>query len=119
MLEPSVLGAIRAVLCNRIDDAALVAQRQARPNISMPSALLAAALYLTDAGAAEEPASAGEEYFAWGPRAYRRYLGKLTDAARAAEVEAGRRVLFEGRGCRPPLAEGLIGPIDSLYRDAA
>ncbi|WP_442679786.1 hypothetical protein ACSBM8_00845 [Sphingomonas sp. ASY06-1R] len=118
MLQQSDLAAIRATLCDRIDQAAIVAQRQARPNISMPSALLAAGLYLADAGAAEEPASAGEEYFAWGPRAYRLYLGKLTDTARAEEVEAGRRVVFEGRGLRPPLAEGLVHD-PCAYRDAA
>jgi len=119
MLQPSVLGAIRAALCDRIDDAAIAAQRQARPNISMPSALLAAGLYLANAGLADEPASAGEDYFAWGPRAYRLYLGKLTPDARAVEVEAGRRVVFEGRGRRPPLAEGLIDQGDGSYRDAA
>ncbi|WP_116090744.1 hypothetical protein [Sphingomonas crusticola] len=118
MLQQPVLAAIRAALCDRIDEAAVAAQRQARPNVSMPSALLAAGLYLAAAGLDEEP-SAGEQYFAWGPRAYRRYLDRLSPIARAAELEAGRRVIFHGRGSRPPLvSRGNVDAADSRY-DAA
>jgi hypothetical protein len=118
MLQQPILAAIRAALCNRIDEAAVVAQRLARPNVSMPSALLAAGLYLANEGLDEEP-SAGEQYFAWGPRAYRRYLGRLSVEGRAAEVEAGRRVIFEGRGRRPPLLEGCIDQAVGSQQDAA
>jgi hypothetical protein len=118
MLQQPILAAIRAALCDRIDEAALVAQRLARPNVSMPSALLAAGLYLANEGLDEQP-SAGEQYFAWGPRAYRRYLDQLSPEVRAAEMESGRRVIFEGRGRRPPLFDDRSIQAECLHRDAA
>jgi hypothetical protein len=118
MLQQPILAVIRAALCDRIDEAAVAAQRLARPNVSMPSALLAAGLYLANEAIEEEPC-AGEHYFAWGPRAYRRYLDRLAPQARAAEMEAGRRVIFEGRGRRPPLIEGYPELGDRQSRDAA
>ena len=118
MLQQPILAVIRAALCDRIDEAAIAAQRLARPNVSMPSALLAAGLYLANEGI-EEPPCAGEHYFAWGPRAYRRYLDRLSPEARAQELEAGHRVIFEGRGNRRPLFEGKLDQSDGLCRDAA
>jgi len=118
MLHQPILAAIRAALCDRIDEAALQQQRLATPDVSMPSALLAAGLWLTDQGWTDEP-SPGETFFAWGPRAYRRYLDLLTPEARAAELEAGRRVIFEGRGPRAPLLATFTEQADGFYRDAA
>jgi hypothetical protein len=118
MLHQPILAAIRAALCDRIDEAALQQQRLATPDVSMPSALLAAGLWLTDQGWVDEP-SPGETFFAWGPRAYRRYLDRLTPEARTAELEAGRRVVFEGRGPRPPLLARFTEQADGFYRDAA
>ena len=117
MLQQPILAAIRAALCDRIDEAAIAAQRLARPNVSMPSALLAAGLYLANEGLEEAPCS-GEEYFAWGPRAYSRYLDRLSPAARLSELEAGYRVIFEGRGNRRPLFDGDNQSTDR-ERDAA
>jgi hypothetical protein len=118
MLHQPILAAIRAALCDRIDEAALRQQRRATPDVSMPSALLAAGLWLADQGWADEP-SPGETFFAWGPRAYRRYLDRLTPDARAAEIAAGRRVVFEGRGPCPPLLARFTEQADGFYRDAA
>jgi hypothetical protein len=98
------LSAIRTVLVQRIDDAAVAAQRLASPDVSMPSSLLAACMWLADAGYDGE-ASEGEKFFAWSPAAYLRYLYGLSPVARAQEVAAGRRVLFEGRGRRPALIQ--------------
>lgn len=118
MLPQPVLAIIRAALCDRIDAAAIAAQRLARPNVSMPSALLAAGLYLASEGVDEAP-SAGEEYFAWGPRAYRRYLERLSPEARASELAAGHRVVFEGRGNRRPLFDGVAAQAPEVRRHAA
>lgn len=118
MLHQPILAAARAALCDRIDQAAITAQRLARPEVSMPSALLAAGLFLAAHGGHDEP-SAGEQYFAWGPRAYRRYLDRLSPEARAAEIEAGRRVIFEGRGARPSLIEQFTEQVDGFYRETA
>lgn len=118
MVQQPILAAIRAVLCDRIDAAAIAAQRIARPNVSMPSALLSAGLYLAALGWDEE-SSAGEQYFAWGPQAYRRYLAGLSPEVRALEIEAGRRVIFEGRGTHAPLLEGLTEQAGGWYRNAA
>ena len=119
MLHQPILAAIRAALCERIDEAAIRAQRRASAEVSLPSALLSAALYLTAHGQAEEDACAGEIFFAWSPRAYRRYLDALTPAARDAELAAGYRVIFEGRASRAPLAEGCVGQCDGYHRHAA
>ena len=102
MLYQPILAAIRAALCDRIDAEAIRQQRLATPEVSMPSGLLAAGLWLADKGW-DEPPSPGEIFFAWGPAAYRRYLGRLTAEQRVREVEMGRRVIFDGRGNRPPL----------------
>ena len=101
-MHQPILAAIRAALCDRVDAEAIRQQRRATPEVSMPSSLLAASLWLADQGW-DEPPCAGETFFAWGPAAYRRYLDRLTSEQRMAEVEAGRRVIFEGRGNRPPL----------------
>ena len=106
MLHQPILAAIRAALCDRIDVEAIRQQRLATPEVSMPSSLLAAGLWLADKGFDETP-SPGEIFFAWGPKAYRRYLDRLSPEQRAQEVEAGRRVIFEGRGNRPPLIAGF------------
>ena len=113
MLQQPILAAIRAALCDRIDEAAIAAQRLARPNVSMPSALLAAGLYLANEGIDEAPC-AGEQYFAWGPRAYSRYLERLSPDVRASELAAGYRVIFEGRANRRPLYNE---PIESAERE--
>ena len=102
MLQQPILAAIRAALCDRIDAEAIRQQRLATPNVSMPSSLLAAGLWLADRGWIDQP-SPGETFFAWGPAAYCKYLERLTPDQRASEIEAGRRVVFEGRGNRPPL----------------
>jgi hypothetical protein len=104
-------------LCDRIDEAAIRQQRLATPDVSMPSALLAAGLWLAAQGWMDAP-SAGETFFAWGPAAYRRYLDRLTLEQRLAEVETGRRVIFEGRGHRPPLIERFTEQVDGFICDA-
>jgi hypothetical protein len=118
MLHQPILAAIRAALCDSIDEAALRQQRLATADVSMPPSLLAAGLWLADQGLVDEPCP-GETFFAWGPRAYRRYLDRLTPEARGAEIEAGRRVVFEGRGSRPPLIERFTELVDGFVRDAA
>ena len=104
MLHQPVLAGIRAALCDRIDQAAIAAQRRARADVSMPSSLLSAGLYLASHGVTDRPCD-GEIFFAWGPTAYRRYLDALTVDARKRELEAGWRVIFEGRAGRLPLIE--------------
>lgn len=116
-MHQPVLAAIRAALCDRIDDEAVRQQRLATPEVSMPSSLLAAGLWLADKGWQEAP-SPGEIFFAWGPAAYRRYLDRLSPEQRTQEVSAGHRVIFEGRGNRAPLIEG-VDERDDLERDAA
>ena len=113
MLYQPILATIRAALCDRIDEAAIQQQRRAIPDVSMPSGLLAAGLWLAAQGYDDE-ASPGEIFFAWGPRAYRRYLDRLTQEQRLAEVEVGRRAIFEGRGARPPLLERFGGQPDGF-----
>ena len=76
MLHQPILAAIRAALCDRIDVEAIRQQRLATPEVSMPSSLLAAGLWLADKGWEEAP-SPGETFFAWGPAAYRRYLDQI------------------------------------------
>jgi len=118
MLHQPILAAIRAALCDRIDQEAIRQQRLATPDVSMPSSLLAAGLWLAAHGWEEEPCP-GETFFAWGPAAYRRYLDRLAPDQRTAEVEAGRRVIFEGRGHRPPLLERFTDQIGGFFLDAA
>ena len=117
MLHQPVLAAIRAALCDRIDAEAIRQQRLATPDVSMPSSLLAAGLWLADRGWDETPC-AGEIFFAWGPAAYRRYLDRLTAEQRAQEIRAGHRVIFEGRGHRPPLLARFTEAVDGFVRDA-
>ena len=117
MLHQPILAAIRAALCDRIDAEAIRQQRLATPEVSLPTSLLAAGLWLADKGGAEPP-SAGEIFFAWGPAAYRRYLGRLTSDQRALEIEAGRRVIFEGRGNRAPLVARFTELEGGFVRDA-
>ncbi len=118
MLQQPVLAAIRAALCDRIDAEAIRQQRLATPDVSMPSSLLAAGLWLADRGWTDQ-ASSGEIFFAWGPAAYYRYLDRLTPDQRAAQIETGHRVIFEGRGNRPPLLACFTGQADGLFQDAA
>jgi hypothetical protein len=118
MLQQPVLAAIRAALCDRIDAEALRQQRLATPDVSMPSSLLAAGLWLADRGWTDQP-SPGEIFFAWGPAAYRRYLDRLTPEQRGAEIETGHRVIFEGRGHRPPLHACVAEQADGFVEDAA
>ncbi|HWI85331.1 MAG TPA: hypothetical protein VNT42_03270 [Sphingomonas sp.] len=117
MLHQSIWDSVRAILCDRIDEAAVKAQRLARADMSMPSALLAACLYLASKGWMDEP-TAGETFFAWSPRAYRRYLDALTPEARAAELAAGHRVIFEGRAGRPPLIAQCSECVDGFVAEA-
>jgi hypothetical protein len=118
MPQQPILAAIRAALCDRIDAEAIRQQRLATPDVSMPSSLLAAGLWLANRGWADQP-SPGEIFFAWGPAAYRRYLDRLTPDQRAAELEAGHRVIFEGRGNRAPLLAHFIEQADGIFQDAA
>ena len=118
MLPQPVLAAIRAALCDRVDAEALRQQRLATPDVSMPSGLLAAGLWLADRGWTDQP-SPGEIFFAWGPDAYRRYLDRLTPDQRTREIEAGHRTIFEGRGNRPPLLVRFTEPTDGFRQDAA
>ena len=117
MLHQPILAAIRAALCDRIDAEAIRQQRKATPDVSMPSSLLAAGLWLADRGFDEAPC-VGEIFFAWGPAAYRRYLDRLTAEQRAQEIEIGRRVIFEGRGHRSPLIARATEMVDGLVHDA-
>jgi len=116
MLYQPILAAIRAALCDRVDAEAIRQQRLATPEVSMPSGLLAAGLWLADKGWEDVP-SPGETFFAWGPAAYRRYLDRLTPDQRAREIEAGRRVIFEGRGNRAPLVARFREQEGSFVRD--
>lgn len=118
MLQQPILAAIRAALCDRIDAEAIRQQRLATPEVSLPSGLLAVGLWLADKGWEEAP-SPGEIFFAWGPAAYRRYLDRLTPDQRISEVEAGRRVVFEGRGARPPLLARSADLMEGFAKDAA
>ena len=118
MPHQPILAAIRAVLCDRIDAEAIRQQRRATPDVSMPSSLLAAGLWLADQGW-DEPPCPGEAFFAWGPAAYRRYLDRLTPEQRAREIAAGHRVIFEGRGPRPPLLTHFAEAADRVVHDAA
>jgi hypothetical protein len=118
MLHQSILAAIRAALCDRIDAEAIRQQMLATPEVSMPSGLLAAGLWLADQGWEEAP-SPGEMFFAWGPAAYRRYLDRLPTDQRVQEVEVGRRFVFEGRGNRPPLVGCFTELADGFVQDAA
>jgi hypothetical protein len=118
MLHQPILAAIRAALCDRVDAEAIRQQRLATPEVSMPSSLLAAGLWLADQGW-DEPPSPGEIFFAWGPAAYRRYLDRLSPEQRAQEIEAGRRVIFEGRGNRAPLIARFTEQMDGFVRDVA
>ena len=118
MPHQSVLAAIRAALCDRIDAEAIRQQRLATPEVSLPSSLLAAGLWLAEQGWEEAP-SPGEVFFAWGPAAYCHYLDRLSTDQRAEEIEAGRRVIFEGRGSRPPLVARNAEFTDGFARDAA
>jgi hypothetical protein len=118
MLQQPVLAAIRAALCDHIDAEAIRQQRLATPNVSMPSSMLAAGLWLADRGWLDQP-SPGEIFFAWGPAAYRKYLDRLMPDQRASEIEAGRRVIFDGRGNRPPLYQCPAEYAESLAKDAA
>ena len=116
MFHQPILAAIRAALCDRIDTEAIRQQRLATPEVSMPSSLLAAGLWLADKGWEEVP-SPGETFFAWGPAAYRRYLDRLSCDQRAREIEAGRRVIFEGRGKRVPLIARFSEQEGGFVRD--
>jgi len=118
MLHQPILAAIRAAFCDRVDAEAIRQQRLATPEVSMPSSLLAAGLWLADQGW-DEPPSPGEVFFAWSPAAYRRYLDRLTPSQRTHEIEAGRRVIFEGRGNRLPLMPCLTENTEGLIEDAA
>lgn len=117
MLHQPILAAIRAALCDRIDAEAIRQQRRATASVSIPSGLLAAGLWLAEKGWDEAP-SPGEIFFAWSPAAYRRYLDRLTPDQREAEIEVGRRVIFDGRGNRPPLLQRFTEHMDGLVRDA-
>jgi hypothetical protein len=97
------LAAIRSIVVERIDEAMVRAQRLASPDVSIPSSLLAAALWIADQ--AEFPTCDGEAYFGWPPQAQLRYLYRLTPEQRAQELAAGARVLFEGSARRAPLVD--------------
>ena len=114
MLHQPILAAIRAALCDRIDAEAIRQQRLATAEVSLPSSLLSAGLWLADNGWEEAP-SPGETFFAWSPAAYRRYLDRLSPEQRLQEVEAGRRVIFEGRGHRPPLVAHFAESADGGF----
>lgn len=118
MLHQPILAAIRAALCDRIDTEAIRQQRLATPDVSLPSSLLAAGLWLADKGLEEVP-SPGETFFAWGPAAYRRYLDRLSPGQRVQEIEAGRRVIFEGRGHRAPLMAHFTDLAEGFSQEAA
>lgn len=117
MLYQPILAAVSAALCNHIDEAALRQQRLATAEVSLPAALLSAGLWLAARGWDEAPC-AGETFFAWSPAAYRRYLARLTPEQQAAEIEEGRRIIFDGRGSRPPLLECFTSSIEGFCTDA-
>ena len=94
-LLPSDLSKAREALVERIDTAALGAQRRCSIE-GMPSSLIEASCFLAEAGVAA-PASEGEAFFAWDIATSRRYLDGLSPTARADEIERGRKVLFDGR----------------------
>lgn len=116
MLLQSTLAAIRAALCDAIDTEALRQQRLATPEVSIPSDLLAAGLWLTAQGCDDQPCS-GEIFFAWGPTAYRRYLDRLAPEQREWELAAGHRAIFDRRGRRPPLLEGSTRLVNGFVGD--
>lgn len=117
MLHQPIWAVVRAALCDRIDEAAVRQQRLASLDVSMPSSLLAAGLWLSDQGVDDTPC-AGETFFAWGPAAYCHYLDRLTPDQRTAELATGRRVIFDGLGNRPPLVERFTVQEGGFFLDA-
>jgi len=94
-LSPASLSKAREAFVERVDAAALDAQRRCSMG-GMPFHLSAACSYLADAGVVA-PASRGEQFFGWDLTTSRRYLAGLDPAARHAEIEAGASALFETR----------------------
>jgi hypothetical protein len=99
-LLPSDLSRAREAFVERANAAALRAQRRCRME-GMPFRLIEASCFLADAGVVAPPC-AGEEFFGWDISASRRYLDGLDPTARAAEIEAGRKMLFEARNAICP-----------------
>lgn len=97
------LSAIRAIVAASIDEAMVRAQRLASPDVSIPSSLLAAAMWIADQS--EFPACEGECYFGWTPEKQRGFLDGLSPTQRAEEVARGARVLFEGSARRAALID--------------
>lgn len=62
----------------------------------LPGNLIAAGCWLVHHGW-DGDASPAEKAAGWGPRRYRLYLDTLDAEGLAAEIEDGRRALFEGR----------------------
>ncbi len=99
-LLPSDLSKTREALVERIDSAALGAQRRCSME-GMPSSLIEASCFLAEAGVAA-PACKGEIFFSWDTATSRRYLDGLNPTARADELERGRKVLFQSRNAICP-----------------
>jgi len=93
-LSPAQLSQAREKFVERVDAAAVDAQRSCSIE-GMPFRLSAACSFLANAGVVA-PASLGEQHFGWDLCVSLRYLAGLDPSARDAEIEAGRKVLFEG-----------------------
>ena len=91
------LAVVRAALNERIDAVHLKAQRSSDVDaFALPYRLVSAGCWLV-ANGYEGDATPAEKALGWGPNRYRQYLDTLSADARAAEVEEGRAVLFDGR----------------------
>lgn len=94
-LLPSDLSKAREAFVERVNAAAKRAMRTPAP-IGMPFRLIEASCFLAEAGVVAPPCQ-GETYFGWDLGTSRQYLDGLDPTARAAEIEAGREMMFEAR----------------------
>jgi hypothetical protein len=99
-LSPAQLSQAREAFVERVNTAADRAMRRCEMG-GMSAALVGAACFLADAGVIA-PASMGETFFGWDVAKCRQYLDGLSPAARAEEIESGRKVLFDSRNAICP-----------------
>lgn len=96
LAHPAHLQAIRAAHRDRIDAAALRDQFPDEPH-GMPVALMSASCWLIAQGIPDDEPCAGEVQFCMPLSRVRRYCDGLSHAQLLAEIEAGRRAIYEGR----------------------
>jgi len=111
VFDQTTLKAIREAHDAAIDEAMLKAQRGCFEFASMPNSLVAVSIWLSWQRFAALPTE-GERYFAWPLARVRRYMRRLSATALAAEIEMGRRVIFEGVGQQEPLLKSAPASVD-------